>query len=694
MLLADFISMLTWWQWGLLGLIPPAIIALYFLKLRRQPLAVPSTYLWSRAIEDLHVNSLWQRLRQSLLLFLQLLLIALIAFTLLRPGWQGTELIGNRFIFLIDTSASMAATDIGPSRLDEAKKQAKNLIDQMPQGDTAMVISFSNVAKVEQSFTDNKKLLASRVNLIEQTFRPSDMSEALRAASGLANPGQSGDPNNPNDTPAAEAMPATMYIFTDGGFAPVKNFKPGNLESVYHKMAGETQQNIAIVAFSTEVNPEKPGRVQAFGRLENHSDAEATVEASLLLNGTLLDAKKVAVPARDAKTRLPGAAGVNFDMQELESGILRLQIDAKDHLAADNTAHAVVNLPRPAKVLVLTPGTESLELALRTTEAQKIADISIAEPKLLESKSYADQAAEGAYDLIIYDQCAPKIMPACNTLFIGRVPPGEDLAPPAAAGNAPTGKAAEAAAPQKVPRWTADKRQGPPIIIDVDQVHPLTQLVQMGNVRVLEATPLKGPPGTVTLIDSDVGPLYAIGPRAGYEDAVLGFDIVTYAADSKTYGNTDWPRRRSFPVFVMNALKYLGGVRSSLAAPNILPGEPAILRTATPVTTVMVSSPRGDRFTVPRELQNTYIFGRTDELGIYEVREGSGQKVAQQFAVNLYDTRESDLTPADTLKLDNTDVKAQQDKQNARQELWKWLLLGAIGVLIFEWYIYNRRVYL
>jgi hypothetical protein len=29
-----------------------------------------------------------------------------------------------------------------------------------------------------------------------------------------------------------------------------------------------------------------------------------------------------------------------------------------------------------------------------------------------------------------------------------------------------------------------------------------------------------------------------------------------------------------------------------------------------------------------------------------------------------------------------------------RQELWKWLLLGAIGVLIFEWYIYNRRVYL
>ena len=70
-----FINTLTGWQWLILAAIPPAIIALYFLKLRRQPLEVPSTFLWHRTIEDLHVNSLWQRLRQNLLLFLQLLLL-------------------------------------------------------------------------------------------------------------------------------------------------------------------------------------------------------------------------------------------------------------------------------------------------------------------------------------------------------------------------------------------------------------------------------------------------------------------------------------------------------------------------------------------------------------------------------------------------------------------------------------------
>jgi hypothetical protein len=688
-LFADIINMLTWWQWGLLSLVPPAIIALYFLKLRREPLEVPSTYLWSRAIEDLHVNSLWQRLRQSLLLLLQLLLIMIIALALLRPGWSGTKLEGKRFIFLVDTSASMAATDTAPSRLDQAKRQAIALVDQMDAGSAAMVISFSNVAKVEQPFTDNRRQLRSKIEQIEQTNRPSDLGEALRAAAGLANPGQSGDPNNPVDIKTAEAQPAMLYILSDGGFASVPSFRLGNLTPEYVKQAGPEQKNVAIVAFSTEVNPEKPGKVQAFARLENHADDEATVEASLSLGATLLDAKSVTLPARDEKSHLAGAAGVHFEMQEVESGILKLQIDSKDQLLLDNTAYAVINTPRPAKVLVVTPGTDALLLALATDEAQKVANISIADPSVLDTKPHQDQAAEGAFDLIIYDQCAPKIMPACNTLFIGRLPPSPTAAvAPTASSENPE------AAPPLSQTWTAGEKQGLPVVIDVNQIHPLTQLVQMGNVKIGYATPLKGPTGTVSLIDSDAGMLYAIGPRGGYEDAVLGFDIVTRDAEGKTFSNTDWPIRRSFPVFMMNAVKYLGGVRTSLAAPSILPGAPAILRTATPVAKVLVSTPRGEQFEVPRETTNNYVFTRTEDLGIYEVREGSGAKVTQQFAINLFDTRESDLTPAEKIDIGYEEVKATQTQTAARQELWKGLLVAGICVLIFEWYIYNRRVYL
>ena len=172
--------------WVILGLIPPLILMLYFLKLKRTPLEVPSTYLWTKTIEDLHVNSIWQRLRNSLLLLLQLLLALLLILACLGPGCRGEKLLGNRFIFLIDQSASMAAVDLpdGETRLEFAKREVSKLIDSMGPEDTAMVISFSNQANVQQSYTRNRALLKRKVSAIKQTQRSSDISEALVAASG------------------------------------------------------------------------------------------------------------------------------------------------------------------------------------------------------------------------------------------------------------------------------------------------------------------------------------------------------------------------------------------------------------------------------------------------------------------------------------------------------------------------------
>src|SRR5215467_11689753 len=97
--------------WAVLAGIPVAIIALYFLKLRRRPVQVPSTLLWRRSMEDLHVNSLFQRLRRNLLLFLQLVAVFLAMFALAGPRIKGTAGQGQRFVLAIDNSASMAATD-------------------------------------------------------------------------------------------------------------------------------------------------------------------------------------------------------------------------------------------------------------------------------------------------------------------------------------------------------------------------------------------------------------------------------------------------------------------------------------------------------------------------------------------------------------------------------------------------------
>ena len=68
---------------ALLGLLfIPAVLAMYLLKLRRDEAVVPSTLLWQRLVADVEANAPWQRLRRSLLLLLQLLLVR-------RPGAAG-----------------------------------------------------------------------------------------------------------------------------------------------------------------------------------------------------------------------------------------------------------------------------------------------------------------------------------------------------------------------------------------------------------------------------------------------------------------------------------------------------------------------------------------------------------------------------------------------------------------------------
>ena len=65
---------------GWLSLIP-LVILLYFLKLKRDEYVFPSTLLWQRVMEDMRVNSPFQKLKNNLLLLLQILLLLLLLIT-------------------------------------------------------------------------------------------------------------------------------------------------------------------------------------------------------------------------------------------------------------------------------------------------------------------------------------------------------------------------------------------------------------------------------------------------------------------------------------------------------------------------------------------------------------------------------------------------------------------------------------
>src|SRR6478672_1517594 len=69
----------------LLAALAVPIILFYMLRLRRQEITISSSMLWRQVTQDRQANAPWQKLRRNLLLYLQLLALALLALALARP---------------------------------------------------------------------------------------------------------------------------------------------------------------------------------------------------------------------------------------------------------------------------------------------------------------------------------------------------------------------------------------------------------------------------------------------------------------------------------------------------------------------------------------------------------------------------------------------------------------------------------
>src|SRR5437667_6624466 len=116
------------------------IVVMYILKLRRKDVVVSSTFLWRQVIRDVQANAPFQKLRKNLLLFLQLLAALLLVLAITRPFWRGKGIGGRSVVIVVDTSASMSATDVKPSRLEMAKREALDVANAMRPEDQMMVV--------------------------------------------------------------------------------------------------------------------------------------------------------------------------------------------------------------------------------------------------------------------------------------------------------------------------------------------------------------------------------------------------------------------------------------------------------------------------------------------------------------------------------------------------------------------------
>ena len=689
----QFVSPLGLGAWAALVGVPVGIIALYFLKLRRRPVRVASTLLWRRSLEDLRVNSLFQRLRKNLLLFLQLLAVGLVMLALLGPRVRGLSSQGARYVLAIDNSASMGATDVKPTRLDRAKAEARKIVDNLGGNDLAMVLTFADRARVVSNYTGDRTALARRIAAIEPTETSTSLREALQVAAGLANPSKQAE-----GVAANSMVPPQLKIYTDGGFADVEGFSLGNLEPevivigtapavAVAPEAGSNgpkvkpaSNNVAILALQSRQDEEKPDIHQIFGRLHNYRREEVSTEARLLrldpdkptAPGTLVDAVAV---------RVAGQSDGSFQFDLKDSGgkaeEFAVTIDVADDLPLDNRAYTLIAAPRRAQILAVTTGNRYLVDTLRTPLAATRADVVVITPDEYKAETTKRDVVAGRYDLVIFDRFTPEESPPSNTLYFGALPPG--------------------------PLYSAPRTVESPTILDVNASHPLMQYIRdLPIVRILKATLVEPPAGSTPLIEGDTGPLAFVAPRGGYADAVVTFALV----DGATF-NTDWVTKYSFPLFLFNALQTLGNARESASEEAHAPGQPVPLRVEGAPASVTVAAPDGKASApLARSPQGAYNYPAANTTGIYRATWTPNGRRA--FAVNEFDPRESDLAPrglvpdgtppdkaeAYKIKIGYNAVNGSRRTVQAPHDWWKVLACLALGVVCLEWYIYNRRVYL
>ncbi|MGH2399578.1 MAG: vWA domain-containing protein, partial [bacterium] len=190
--------------WGLLIL--PLIVLLYMLRTRRQDVPVTTLILWQRARRDLAAQRPARRLERSLLLLLQLLAAALIVLALAKPQ---LSLSGGQTptAVIIDTSASMQATDEPPSRFATAIRLAQEVVASAKG--SIMIIDAGPRPQIVLPFSEPGAARAA-LDRMRPTDGPGRLDQALTVALGQRVGGVRPRVEVFTDR-AGDAMPGVVY---------------------------------------------------------------------------------------------------------------------------------------------------------------------------------------------------------------------------------------------------------------------------------------------------------------------------------------------------------------------------------------------------------------------------------------------------------------------------------------------------
>ena len=674
---------------ALLGLLfIPAVIAMYLLKLRRDEAVVPSTLLWTRLVADVEANAPWQKLRRSLLLLLQLLLVVILAMLAARPFLERPAGLARDIVLVMDTSASMASTDVTPDRLSAAKAAAIEALRDLPTGGKVSVVAADRSARIVVNESGDLARVRQAIESIPVTRSSGDLGDALELASKLA--ARSGDAQVLVATDAALAATPTGAVD-----APIKVLP-----------VGRDRKNQAIVALAVRTSPSAVTR-SVFISVANLDLERASRRVELWGDDRLLEVRDVVI---DAQAR----ADVIVDDLPRDVGTLEVRLvgadpaitAAPDHLAVDDRAWAVIPPDRTRLILVVGPGDPYLETALSYLPDVELYGVTPAE------YGPATERQDGRpWDLIIFEGFVPTSLPRSPALAI---------APPR---TSPLGEVAG--------------RLTNPGIATLDPDEPVLRYVDLSTTHIAEAVRLTAPEWARTIIPGPRGaPLLYAGIRDGIPSAVLAFEP----------RQSDLPLQVAFPILLANLT---GELLGSSTAPTeaVQPGTPVELVIPSGAIGVTVTRPDGTTTELVAGTSGgaAVTFAATDLPGVYTVTpiadpdpsaspaasarpsavpsatpgaspSGSGSLAPSaspvpvdplapvRFAVDLFDVDESTIAPGSAAAIEalgrspgpspsagtGSGGGSVTERPTTRDELWVPIVLLVLVALCVEWAMFHR----
>ncbi|MFD2045787.1 VWA domain-containing protein [Ornithinibacillus salinisoli] len=157
------------------------IILFYLFRKQYDKHVISSTLLWHQVMQEWQATKWWRKLQRHLLMYLQLIILLLLMIALTRPFIGLSEYSGEHIIVIMDTSASMTAEEEESSRLQMAKEEVKDIIDQLDNQMMTVVLAEESPRILYSNETIKNRMIHA-IEDLDTSYQVSDVNKAVQLA--------------------------------------------------------------------------------------------------------------------------------------------------------------------------------------------------------------------------------------------------------------------------------------------------------------------------------------------------------------------------------------------------------------------------------------------------------------------------------------------------------------------------------